>query len=82
MLGKFCNIQLIECDLNFRLKWAFAWRLGSFTDNVYLYNYSQHKLPWKWYHFPAINKTLTFDLMMQTHHGGDFGEYNAIASFY
>ena len=25
VLGNLCTIKLLECDLNFGLKWAFAW---------------------------------------------------------
>ena len=81
VLGKLRTIKLLECDLNFGLKWAFAWRLGSFAEKHDLYNHSQHALPGKWCHTPALNKTLTFDLLMQTHHDGAFGDYDAIASF-
>ena len=81
VLGKLRTIKLLECDLNFGLKWAFAWRLGKFADKHQLYNQNQHALPGKWCHSPALNKTLTFDLLMQTHINGAFGDYDAIASF-
>ena len=81
MLGKICIINLLECNLNFGLKWAFAWRLGSFTEKRDLYNHSQHSLSGKWCHTPVLNKTLTFDLLMQTHHDEDFGDCDAITSF-
>ena len=32
VLGNLRTIKLLECDLNFGLKWAFAWRLGKFAD--------------------------------------------------
>jgi hypothetical protein len=28
VIGKLHTIKLLECDLNFGLKWDFAWRLG------------------------------------------------------
>jgi hypothetical protein len=77
-LGKLCTIKLLECDLNFGLKWDFTWRLGKFADKHQLYNQNQHALPGKWCHSPALNKTLTFDLMMQTHLDGSFGDYDTI----
>ena len=66
--------KLLERDLNFGLKWAFAWRLGKFADKQQLYKQNQHALPGKWCHSPALNKTLTFDLLMQTHIDGAFGD--------
>ena len=72
---------MLECDLNFGLKWAFAWRLGAFAEKHEIYNNAQHALPGKWCHTPALNKTLTFDLLQQTHMDGAFGDYDAIASF-
>ena len=33
----YSNIKLMECDLNFGLKCAFAWRLGKFTEKHDLY---------------------------------------------
>ena len=74
VLGKLRTIKLLECDLNFGLKWAFAWRLGKFADKHQLYNQNQHALPGKWCHSTALNKTLTFDLLMQTHLDGAFGD--------
>ena len=71
----------MECDLDFGLKWAFVWRLGEFTEKHELYNKAQHTLPGKWYHTPALNKTLTFDLLQQTYMDGSFGDYDAISSF-
>ena len=81
VLVKLCTIKLLELNLNFGLKLALAWRLGSFTEKHDIYNHSQHALPGKWCQTPALNKTLTFNLMMETHHDGDFGDYDAIASF-
>ena len=31
VVGKLRTIKLLECDLNFGLKWTFAWRLGAFA---------------------------------------------------
>ena len=55
--------------------------LEKFADKHQLYNHNQHALPGKWCHSPALNKTLTFDLLMQTHLDGAFGDYDTIASF-
>ena len=59
MLGKLRTIKLLECDLNFGLKWAFAWRLGSFAENHKLYTKSQHVLPGLCCHSPVtlLNKS-------------------------
>ena len=81
VLGKLRTIKLLECDLNFGLKWAFAWRLGAFAEKHELYNSAQHALPGKWCHTPALNKILTFDVLQQTHMDGAFRDYDAIASF-
>ena len=81
VLGKLRTIKLLECTLNFGLKWAFAWRLGAFAEKHEIYNSAKHVLPGKWCHNPALNKTLTFDLLQQTHMDGAFGDYDAIASF-
>ena len=81
VLGKLRTIKLLECDLNFGLKGAFAWRLGKFANKHQLYNQNQHALPGKWCHSPALNKTLTFGLLMKTHLDGSFRDYDAIASF-
>jgi hypothetical protein len=75
VLGKLRTIKLLECDLNFGLKWAFAWRLGEFAEKHEIYNNAHHALPGK-----ALNKTLTFDLLQQTHMDGVFGDYDAIHS--
>ena len=32
ILRKMLNIKLLDCNLNFGLKWAFVWRLVSFTE--------------------------------------------------
>jgi hypothetical protein len=81
VLGKLRTIKLMDCDLNFGLKWAFAWRLEEFAEKHEIYNKAQHALPGKWCHTPALNKNLTFDLLQQTHMDGAFGDYDAIASF-
>ena len=74
VLGKLSTLKLLEYNLNFGLKWFFAWRLGAFTEKHEIYNKAQHALPGKWCHTPALNKTLTFDLLQQTHMDGDFGD--------
>ena len=74
VLGKLCTIKLLKCDLNFGLKWAFAWRLESFVEKHGIYSNTQHAIPGKWCHTPALHKTLTFDLLQQTHMNGAFGD--------
>ena len=81
VIGMLQTIKLLECNLNFRLKWTFASRLGQLSETHNLYNPFQHTLPNIWYHTPALNKTPTFNLFQQTHQDSAFGDYGAIASF-
>ena len=75
ILGKLWTIKILECDLNFGLKWDFAWRLGAFAEKHDLYKRSQHALLGRWYHYSVLNKTPTFDLLQQNHMEGAFGDY-------
>jgi hypothetical protein len=55
VLGKLRTIKLLECNLNFGIKWEFAWRLGAFAEKHGIHNNTQHALPGKWCHTPALN---------------------------